>query len=81
MKFPSFDEFEATLTMEQIQEWVNDANDAEIKVSLPLTVFNVRNFMTSQATADLMICKSMLRDYHEWLSKELEKSSLRLVRD
>lgn len=80
-KFPSFDDFESTLTMEQILQWVDSANEAELNFSLPLTVFNIKDFNNALISASVLVNREMLHAYHEWLAEQLERTSLRIVRD
>ena len=79
MEIPSFDEFLLEMGEDRIAGWTKDVNEAQFRIELPLTPFNIQNFYTSILSSSAMIAKAMLRDYHEWLIKQLEQNSLRLL--
>lgn len=73
MKFPSFEEFEDTLTLSQVEAWSDAANSAKINITYPLNENNINEFITSLSSTNLIICKAMLQDYHSWLSERLDR--------
>lgn len=79
MNFPSFDDFLLEMGPERVAQWSDTVNDIAPEVTLPLTPFNIQKFYSSFMLASAVMSKAMMRDYHEWLIKELEKHSVRLI--
>ena len=76
---PSFDDFLYDMGQERISHWVDAANNAEIKMAVPMTPDATQQLATSIVTASQLITLEMMRDYHEWLQEQLKRKSVRLV--
>ena len=73
MSIPSFDSFWQEMRKEKIEEWANAATESDLKVCLPLTEDNVNDFIQTVVTASFIMSREMLKGYHQWLCKQLER--------
>lgn len=76
---PSFDSFLADMGQDRISHWVDQANRQGLTFQLPITPDNINNFSENLIIASHLITLEMMRDYHEWLTEQLKKKSLRLL--
>lgn len=72
MDFPSFDDFLLSVGEDKVIHWVDNANKAGLKFTLPLSQENSGEFATSIISASMLTVQSMMRDYHDWLIKSIE---------
>lgn len=76
---PSFDSFLADMGQERIAQWAEQANKRGSSFQFPFTSDNINIFAENIVIASQLITLEMMRDYHEWLTAQLKKKSLRLL--
>ena len=81
--FLSFDDFLADMGTERVLSWHDDAlRDVRREIGFAFDLANsedAQRFFTAVIATNQRATMLMLRDYHDWLYKQLDQRSLRLI--
>lgn len=75
---PTFDDFLADVG-DKKSEWFSEMN-GKMGVIFPINEFNINDFVETIIILSHSAASAMLRDYHEWLTEQLQQSSVHLIR-
>lgn len=82
-EFPSFDDFLSDVGDDRRNAWFDEAlHDVRREVGFAFNLASqddAKRFMTAMTALNQRITILMLRDYHDWLCKQLSQRSLRLL--
>lgn len=65
-----FSEFYSSLTTAHLEEWSREFNIKNRNIRLPLTDETLDEFMSYIISANVDFMLKILREYHEWLSRQ-----------
>lgn len=79
-KIPSFDDFLADIGSEKMSSWFMSVDGVRLCDSFPETAADLQQMASVLLSASHDITLAMMRDYHEWLVRQLSAKSVHLVK-
>lgn len=79
---PSFDDFLLEMGKDRMLEWADEANASAVYLDMPdlFDQATMTKFVTGITALNVKYMTAMLRDYHEWLTEQLGRRSLHLLK-